>query len=245
MPPSLRMRQKCTARKITNTNGSAEHVQHVPAQQGLGADHDAAQQQEVRLLRDERRVPRERRAHGDRPDRELVPRQQVARERQAEREEQQDHADDPVELARRLVGPGVEHAGHVQRHAEDHEVGAPPVQVAHEVAEEHRRADALHVGERLRAPDVGGRPVEEHQEDAGDREQDEQEERQPAQAERVGQLQPVPLHLHRVQVVQHVVHRRERAVARGVLVALAEDRARPEDRLPDLGLPDAVTQVAG
>ena len=59
------------------------------------------------------------------------------------------------------------------------------------------------------AADVGGRPVEEHQEDAGDGEQDEQEERQPAEAESVGELQAVPLHLHRVEVIQHVVHHRE------------------------------------
>ena len=66
--------------------------------------------------------------------------------------------------------------------------------------------------------------------------------RQPAQAERVGQLQPVALHLRGVQVVQHVVHRRERAVARRVLVALAVDRARTEDRLPDLGLAESVAR---
>jgi hypothetical protein len=52
----------------------------------------------------------------------------------------------------------------------------------------------------------GGRPVEEHQEDAGHRQQDEQEEAQAAQAQRVADLDRVALHLHRVQVVQHRVH---------------------------------------
>ena len=219
-------------------------MEHVPPQQRLRADDDTAEQPDVELLRDERRVPGERRAHGHGPDRELVPRQQVAGERQPEGEEQQDHADDPVELARRLVRARVEHARHVQRHAEHHQVGTPSVEVPDEVPQEHGRPDALHVGVGLPAADVGHRPVEEHQEDAGDREQDEQEERQAAQAERVGQLQPVALHLHRVEVVQHVVHRRERAVARRVLVALPEDGARPEDRLPDLGLPETVAELA-
>ena len=244
MPPSLRIRQKWTARKITNTNGSANTCNTYQRSSVFGADDRAAEQQEVRLLGDERGVARERRADRDRPDRELVPGQQVARERQSERQEQQDDADDPVELAWRLVRPGVEHARHVQRHAEDHEVRAPPVDVADEVAEEHPRADVLHVGVGLRGAEGGRRPVEEHQEDAGDREQDEQEERQPSEAERVGQLQSVSLHLHGVQVVEHVVHRRERAVSRRVLVAPPEDRTGPEDRLPDLGVPEPVADLA-
>ena len=81
------------------------------------------------------------------------------------------------------------------------------------------------------APRRGGRrPVEEHQEDAGDGEQDEQEERQAAEAQRVRHLHRVPLHLHRVKVVQHVVHDHVGAVPGAVGVALAEDRAGPEDR---------------
>src|SRR6266540_2884503 len=86
-------------------------------------------------------------------------------------------------------------------------------------------------------PQPGRRPVEEHQEDAGDGEQDEQEEREPAEAERVGQLQPVPLHLDGVQVVQHVVHHRQRPVPGRVAVAGPVDRAGPEDRPPDLRVP--------
>ena len=58
-------------------------------------------------------------------------------------------------------------------------------------------------------------PVEEHQEDARDGEQDEQEEAEPAEAQRVADLDRVPLHLHRVEVVQHAVHDHVRAVARG------------------------------
>ena len=80
----------------------------------------------------------------------------------------------------------------------------------------------------------GGGPVEEHQEDAGDREQDEEEEAEPAEAERVADLHRVALHLHRVQVVQHRVHDHVGAVPGAVGVALPEDRAGPEDRVPGL-----------
>src|SRR5204862_2752163 len=41
---------------------------------------------------------------GHRPDRELVPRQQVAREREEQGQDQEEHADHPVELTGRLVG---------------------------------------------------------------------------------------------------------------------------------------------
>src|SRR5438067_1735035 len=63
-----------------------------------------------------------------------------------------------------------------------------------------------------------------------------------AQAEGVGQLQTVALHLHRVKVVEHVVHRRERAVARRVAIALAQERAGPEYRLPYLRVLRLVSQ---
>ena len=55
---------------------------------------------------------------------------------------------------------------------------------------------------------------------------------QAAEAQRVADLDRVALHLHRVQVVQHRVHDHVGAVARAVGVALAEDRAGPEDRAP-------------
>ena len=74
-------------------------------------------------------------ADGDRPVAQLVPRQEVAGEGQAEREHQQDDADDPVELARLLVGTRVERPHQVEDDGEHHEVGRPPVHVADQLAE--------------------------------------------------------------------------------------------------------------
>ncbi len=219
-------------------------MQDVPAQQRLRAHDGAAQQEEVGLLGDERRVPGERGPHRDRPDRQLVPREQVAGERQAERQEQQDDPDHPVELARRLVGARVEDTSHVQRDRQHHEVGSPPVEVPHQIPEEHTGADRLHVLVRDGAAQVGHGPVEEHQEDAGERQQHEEEERETTEAERVGELQAVPLHLRGVQVVQHVVHGGQRPIALRVLVALPVDGAGTEDGLPDLGLAEAVADLA-
>ena len=148
-------------------------------------------------------------------------------------------ADDPVELPGRLVGAVVEDPRHVQEHRQHHEVRGPSVHVPHEQAEGDRGLQRVDVVPRLRR----GRPVEEHQEDAGDREQDEEEEAKPAEAERVAHLHRVALHLHRVQVVQHGVHDHVGPVPGAVGVALPEDRAGPEDRVPGLGALDLVGEL--
>src|SRR2546429_3032055 len=66
------------------------------------------------LVAEDRRRAAHVGADGHRPDGQLVPRQQVAGEREQQRQHEQDHADHPVELARRLVRAGQEHAEHVQ-----------------------------------------------------------------------------------------------------------------------------------
>src|SRR4051812_46769911 len=168
-----------------------QDVEDVPAQERLRADLDTAEEHEADLTAEHRGVPHHVRAHGDGPQGQLVPRQQVAGEAEQQRERQQDDADDPVELSGRLVGPVVEDAGHVQEHAEDHEVGRPAVHVPYQQPEGDRGLQRVDVVPRLRR----GRSVEEHQEDARDRQQDEQEEAEPAEAQRVADLDRVPLHL--------------------------------------------------
>src|SRR3712207_9591083 len=64
------------------------------------------------------------------------------------------------------------------------------------------------------------------------RQKDEEEEREATEAQRVGQLDAVSLHLDGVQVVQQRVHDHIGAVPRRVRVAPAEDRAGSEDRAP-------------
>ena len=76
--------------------------------------------------------------------------------------------------------------------------------------------------------------VEEHQEDAGDGQQDEEEEAETTEAQGVTDLDRVTLHLHRVEVVQHAVHDHVGPVPGAVGVALAEDRSGSEDRVPGL-----------
>src|SRR5437879_4825386 len=216
-----------------------EDVEDVPAQERLRAYLHPAQQGEADLLAEHRGVAHHVRPHRHRPQGQLVPRQQVAGEREQQGERQQDDADDPVELPWRFVGAVVEDPGHVQEHRQHHQVGGPAVHVPHQEAEGHRRLERLDV-----VPGLGrGGPVEEHQEDPGHRQDDEQEERQSSQAERVADLDRVTLHLHRMKVVQHAVHDHVGPVAGAVRVSLAEDRPGPEDRRPDLRPLDALREL--
>src|SRR5438270_3587117 len=172
-----------------------ENVEHVPAQERLGAYLHPAQQCEADLLTEHGGVAHHVRPHRHGPQGQLVPRQQVAGEGEQQRQREQDDADDQVELPWGLVGDVVEDQGIVQEHRQHHQVGGPAVHVPDEQAEGHRRLEGLDVVPRLGR----GGPVEEHQEDPGHRQDDEQEERQSSEAERVADLDRVALHLHRVK----------------------------------------------
>ena len=148
--------------------------------------------------------------------------------RQQQRQHQQDHADHPVELARRLVRAGQEDAEHVQPDGDHHAVRRPAVHVPHEHPERHVELEILHVGVGV----LRRRPVVEHQVDAGHDGHQEHEEGDAAHAPGEAQPRRVPAHLRRVQVQPDVARHHEDAVARRVVVAV------PEDRLPDLRLGD-------
>src|SRR3990172_1446174 len=119
-----------------------DDVEDIEPQQRVLADLEAAEQEDLAGDVEQGGVARHVRADRDRPVGDLVPRQQVAGERQHDREEQQDDADDPVELARRLVGAVVEDPHHVQEDEEHHEVGAPAMDVPGEQPEGDLRLDA-------------------------------------------------------------------------------------------------------
>ena len=56
------------------------HMQHIEAEQGFLADGGVAEQDELHLLADQGSVSRDRTAHGDGPEGQLIPGQQVAGE---------------------------------------------------------------------------------------------------------------------------------------------------------------------
>ena len=157
---------------------------------------------------------------GDRPVAQLVPREQVAGEGQAEREHQQHHTDDPVELPRLLVRAGEERPHQMEDHDEHHQVGRPPVHVADELTEPDAGLELLHVA--VRGADRGR--VEEHQVDAGDDQDPEEHRGDEAEAERVADPQHPRRDLHRVQVQEEVGERLQGATARRVERRVTEHR---------------------
>ena len=106
-----------------------------------------------------------------RPERQLVPRQQVAGEGKEQRDQQQRQTDQPVGGALCSVRAGEEDAQHVQKHHQHHQVRRPAVLVAQQPAEPDDVVDVLDAPVGL----LGGRHVEEHQQHAGDRQDQEEE----------------------------------------------------------------------
>jgi len=110
-------------------------VRRVPAQQRQRAKIAAAAHHVRHLLSEERRAPRDVDRHGGRPVRLLIPRQQIAGEREAEDEEQQDDAGHPRHLAWLLVRTEHHDAQHVNHCGNDDEARAEEVQAADDAAE--------------------------------------------------------------------------------------------------------------
>jgi len=100
------------------------------AKKGVLADLEAAQQQQLAGGVEQRRERGHVGADGDGPESDLVPRQQVTGEREEHGQEQEHHANDPVELTRWLVGAVIKDSHHVQEDEEHHQVRRPSVDVA-------------------------------------------------------------------------------------------------------------------
>ena len=92
-------REQRAQREREDEDVDAEEAAHRRA-----GDVRPAPEEEQQLVADQRDPARDLGAHHGRPVRALVPREQVAREAEAERDEQQPAAHHPGQLARVLVG---------------------------------------------------------------------------------------------------------------------------------------------
>src|SRR5262249_4018145 len=129
--------------------------------------------------------------------------------------------------AGRLVGAGHEHAEHVDPDGDDHRVRAPAVDLAHDP-----EGDLLAQVEDVHEGVLDRRPVIEHQEQAGEGQDQEEEERHAAGAPRVAHLDAGLSRLDGMEVEDDVAEHREDALA----VRVGD--AHPEDRLPELARDD-------
>ena len=99
----------------------------------------------------------------------LVEAQHLPGEGHAQRHQQQEDADDPGQLAGKLVGAEQKHLAHVDEHDGDHEVGAPAVYRAQEPSQRDVVIQILQA-----VPGFGGGGhIDQRQHDAGDHLQDE------------------------------------------------------------------------
>ena len=89
----------------------------------------------------------------------------------------QHDADDPVEFARRAVCAAIEDLEHVREDQEDHQLRRPAVQIPEKESRRYDKLQVLHVGVGLRH----GRVVVEHEQNAGDDQDQERPEGQRAQ----------------------------------------------------------------
>src|ERR1035437_3354781 len=138
-------------------------MEYVKAQQSRFANAMATQQNLAHLAADERSITAYIGSHRDGPVSQLVPRQQVTSEGQSQSEQEQEHTNHPVELARLFIRAGVEHPAHMEKDADHHAVGRPAMHVSEERAHEHDKLQILHVLVSLRRV----RPVIAHQRDPG------------------------------------------------------------------------------
>src|SRR4051812_10247608 len=162
-----------------------EHVDRVEPRQGGGAELGAPSQEVRQERTDQRAGAVDVHPHDRGPVGALVEREQVARERHQHREDQQDDADDPVQLPRVLVRAEEERPRHVQEDQDHHHGRSPLVHPAHELAEEDVVGDVARRFVGLR----GRRRVVHGQEHAGGGLRQEREHR--GRAERVEPVGPL------------------------------------------------------
>ena len=115
--------------------GDDEDVQGEEPAQGVGPDDGTAQQQVDDVRSQHRHAAGHRRADAHAPVGVGIPSQDLAGEGHAQRHEQQEHAREPVQLARVLEGPVQEDLGHVDHDHHDHGRAGPVVQRSQEPAE--------------------------------------------------------------------------------------------------------------
>ena len=125
-------------------------MQREEARERLAADDGTAEHQVDQLAADPRHAADDGSADAEAPVGVLIEAQHLAGEGHAEREQQQEDADDPGEFARIFVRAEEKDLHHVDEHDGDHEVRAPAVHGAQKPAERDVVVEELQAASRLR-----------------------------------------------------------------------------------------------
>ncbi len=194
-----------------------DDVQDVEADQRRLVDRAPAEEQLADRRPGERDRGRDVRSHRDRPVRELVPREEIAREGKEEGAEEEAHAEHPVLLpllplsAAVLVGAREEDAHHVEEDDDHHEMRGQAVHRANPEAERRDVLDVLHGSVRA----LDGRDVKEEERQSGHRDEEQQRRRGRAEPERIVPVERRLVGLRREPVEQEVRHDRVARLAVG------------------------------
>src|SRR6266403_653713 len=214
-------------------DGNTDAMPDVGAEERVGVHDGAAQQTKADVvvrshahLRAERSLVAEKRsgarhvgAYGDSPEAELIVGKQITGEREQQRQHQKDHAYVPIKLARLLVRAGEKDTEHMQFYGDYHQVRGPAVHVAEQFTERDVVFEVKDVAEGLHLAGV----VVKHQQDTSEGEHQKQIESDAAHAPGVAVTHGVAINLGRVQMQKNVGEDAESAVARRVVVLVAED----------------------
>ena len=233
-------------------NRDKDTVKHVKSEQRRGADDRSGGQersgivprrdqagQVAHLFRQGAFIAEQRRRAGhigadrDRPDRELIPRQEIAGKRKEKGQDQEQDPDDPVEFARRFVRPCHKDPEHMQHYQDDHSVRCPAMHIPHDHPEGDVELEIFHVDEGI----LGNGAIIKHQDHAGDRQDEKKEKGQTAGAPGIGNLDPVTPDFGRMQMEKDVRRGHQDPVSRRILITV------PEDRLPDVRLDDQLANL--
>ena len=174
----------------------------------------------------------------DRPKCELVPRKQVARETEKERDNQQYDANTPIEFTRLLIGAGQENAEHVKHDSDNHAVRRPTVHVAQQHAKRDIKLQILDISKRV----FRGRAIVKHEQNARDRRDKEHQEGNAAHAPRETEVDSVSRDTRWMQMQPHILEDLQRVPPPGVLVAVAKHRS-PDLRIDNLFLESVTSFV--
>src|SRR5437016_8577624 len=161
------------------------------------------------------------RADRDGPEAELIVGKNITEERAQQRQNEQDDAHVPIELTRLLVRAGEKHAEHVEFAGDNHQMRGPAMHIAQQFAEGHVVFEIEHISESLHFAGV----VIKHQHDAGECEDDEQIKGDAAHAPGVAVANGVTIDFCGMQMQENVGEHAEGAIARRVVVLVAENRS--------------------
>ena len=131
----------------------------------------------------------------------MIPGKQIAGVTQQKRDDKKNNANDPVEFARCAISATIEDLEHVREDQEYHQLRRPAMQIAQKQSRRNHKLQILHVSISLRHR----RMVIQHQQNAGDNQDEKRPQRKRAQVPRCAEAHHPFANLGREQMEEYVL----------------------------------------